>query len=59
MPDNNPYKAAYERERLARKKAEKFLDDKTRSLYDNIMQLQTTVRALEETQEQLVEDKEI
>ncbi|WP_441003749.1 sensor histidine kinase [Pseudocolwellia agarivorans] len=55
MPDNNPYKAAYERERLARKKAEKFLDDKTRSLYDNIVQLQTTVRALEETQEQLVQ----
>ena len=55
MPDNNPYKAAYERERLARKKAEKFLDDKTRSLYDNIVELQTTVRALEEAQEQLVQ----
>jgi signal transduction histidine kinase len=55
LPDNNPYKVAYERERQARKKAEKFLDDKTRSLYDNIVELQTTVRALEEAQEQLVQ----
>jgi signal transduction histidine kinase len=55
LPDTNPYKLAYERERKARKKAEKFLDDRTRNLYDNIVQLQTTVRALEEAQEQLVQ----
>ncbi|WP_426359023.1 sensor histidine kinase [Pseudocolwellia sp. HL-MZ19] len=59
MPDSNPYKVAYERERMARKKAEKFLDDKTRSLYDNIVQLQTTVHALQEAQDQLVQSEKM
>ena len=59
MSDNDPYKIAYERERLARKKAESLLDEKTRSLYDNVVQLQTTVDALEEAHEQLVQSEKM
>ncbi len=59
MADTDPYKAAYERERFARKKAEQLLDDKTRILYDNVMQLQTTVDALHEAQNQLVQSEKM
>lgn len=59
MTNTDPYKAAYERERFARKKAENLLDEKTRSLYDNVVQLQTTVDALEEAQEQLVQSEKM
>lgn len=50
---------AYERERSARKTAEKLLDDKTRSLYENVLQLQSTVDALEAAQEQLVQSEKM
>ena len=59
MSNSDPYKIAYERERLARKKAESLLDEKTRSLYDNVIQLQTTVDALEEAHEQLVQSEKM
>lgn len=59
MSNTDPYKAAYERERFARKTAEKLLDDKTRSLYDNVIQLQSTVGALEEAQDQLVQSEKM
>ena len=32
----NPYKAAYKREKLARQAAEKLLDEKTREVYSNM-----------------------
>lgn len=59
MSNKDPYKAAYERERFARKTAEKLLDDKTRSLYENVLQLQSTVDALEAAQEQLVQSEKM
>ncbi|WP_076419474.1 ATP-binding protein [Colwellia sp. UCD-KL20] len=59
MSTTDPYKAAYERERFARKKAEQLLDDKTRTLYDNVVQLQSTVSALEEAQDQLVQSEKM
>jgi len=59
MTPNDPYKAAYDRERIARKKAESLLDEKTRSLYENVLQLQTTVAALEEAQEQLIQSEKM
>lgn len=59
MPDKDPYKAAYERERFARKEAEKLLDDKSRSLYNSVVKLQSTVDALEEAQEQLVQSEKM
>jgi signal transduction histidine kinase len=59
LSNTDPYKAAYERERFARKKAEELLNDKTRSLYENVVNLQTTVSALEEAQEQLVQSEKM
>lgn len=59
MSTTDPYKAAYERERFARKKAEQLLDDKTRTLYDSVVQLQSTVSALEEAQDQLVQSEKM
>jgi len=50
---------AYERERFARKTAEKLLDDKSRSLYENVLQLQSTVDALEAAQEQLIQSEKM
>ena len=59
MTNTDPYKVAYERERIARKKAESLLDEKTRSLYDHVVQLETTVSALEEAQEQLIQSEKM
>jgi signal transduction histidine kinase len=59
MADSDPYKAAYERERFARQRAEQLLDEKTRSLYDNVVKLQTTVDQLEETQDKLVQSEKM
>jgi len=59
MTQSDPYKIAYERERNARKKAETLLDEKTRHLYDNVLQLQTTVKALQETQDQLIQSEKM
>ncbi len=59
MSDVNPYKVAYERERFARERAEQLLDEKTRSLYENVVKLQTTVDQLEETQDKLVQSEKM
>ena len=59
MPDENPYKAAYERERQARKMAESLLDDKTRSLYDNVVKLESMVAELEEAQDKLIQSEKM
>ena len=59
MADKDPYKIAYERERFARKQAEKLLDDKSRSLYNSVVKLQSSVGALEQAQEQLVQSEKM
>jgi signal transduction histidine kinase len=59
VPDSDPYKKAYERERFARRKAEMLLDEKTRSLYDNIVQLQATVDQLKEARDKLVQSEKM
>ena len=56
MPDSNPYKIAYERERKSRLLAEKLLDDKTRALYDKCQELEETLNSLEQMQEHLYWD---
>lgn len=56
---SDPYKAAYEREREARRIAESLLDEKTRSLYDNVVKLEKTVSTLEETQDKLVHSEKM
>jgi two-component system NtrC family sensor kinase len=57
LPDRDPYKTAYERERFARKHAESLLDEKSRNLTNSVVDLQATVEALEETQEQLIQSE--
>ncbi|GLR70433.1 sensor histidine kinase [Agaribacter marinus] len=59
MANTDAYKVAYERERFARKNAEKLLDEKSRSLYNSVVKLQDTVAALEETQDQLVQSEKM
>ncbi|PKG85817.1 histidine kinase [Colwellia sp. 75C3] len=58
---NNPdsYKVAYERERKARLLAEHLLDEKTRSLYDNFLKLESTVNELKTTQQQLIQSEKM
>jgi signal transduction histidine kinase len=58
---SNPdtYKSAYERELVARKTAEKLLDDKTRNLYDSVGELKKTITALEDTQDKLVHSEKM
>ncbi len=59
MTEINQYQIAYERERQARKLAEKLLDEKTRSLYDNCLELASSVSRLEAMQEQLVQSEKM
>ncbi|WP_440873959.1 sensor histidine kinase [Thalassotalea sp. PLHSN55] len=64
MSDNNKdelaaYKTAYLREKKARQVAEKLLDDKTRELYDNVLDLESVVAKLKQTQSQLVQSEKM
>ena len=59
MNKPDPYKVAYERERKARLLAEQLLNDKTRSLYDNCIQLESTVKELRATQQQLIQSEKM
>ncbi len=59
MNKPDPYRVAYERERKARLLAEQLLNDKTRSLYDNCIQLESTVKALKTTQQQLIQSEKM
>ena len=59
MNKPDPYKVAYERERKARLLAEQLLNDKTRSLYDNCIQLESTVKELKTTQQQLIQSEKM
>ncbi|HBY88313.1 MAG TPA: histidine kinase, partial [Colwellia sp.] len=59
MNKPDPYKVAYEREKKARLLAEQLLNDKTRSLYDNCIQLESTVKELRTTQQQLIQSEKM
>lgn len=59
MSTNDAYKAAYEREKEARLLAEKLLEDKTRELYENVLDLKATVSELNSTQAQLVQSEKM
>ena len=59
MNKPDPYKVAYERERKARLLAEQLLNDKTRSLYDNCIQLESTIKELSATQQQLIQSEKM
>lgn len=59
MSDQEAYKLAYERERLARIKAETLLNEKTRDLYNNNQALQTTIEELRSAQLQLIHSEKM
>ena len=57
--NDDVYKIAYEREKKARLLAETLLEDKTRELYDNVLDLEGTVSQLKSTQSQLVQSEKM
>ena len=59
MSELNVYKTAYDREKKARLLAEKLLEDKTRELYDNVLDLQGAVLELKMTQDQLIHSEKM
>ncbi|WDE10225.1 sensor histidine kinase [Thalassomonas haliotis] len=59
MDAQNPYQSAYDRERKARLHAESLLDEKTRDLYANVVQLQETIAELSDTQEKLIQSEKM
>jgi signal transduction histidine kinase len=59
MSEIDAYKAAYMREKKARQLAEKLLEDKTRELYDNLVDLQGVVSELKTTQAQLIQSEKM
>ena len=59
MSELDAYKTAYSREKKARHLAEKLLEDKTRELYDNVLDLQGAVLELKTTQAQLIQSEKM
>ena len=59
MTDENTYKKAWERERQARQIAEDLLDEKTRALYNNVVELEATIAELKQTQAQLLQSEKM
>ena len=59
MTEEDAYKTAYIREKKARQLAEKLLEDKTRQLYDNVLNLEGVVAELKTTQAQLVQSEKM
>lgn len=59
MSPVDPYKAAYERERAARLEAETLLEDKTRALYDKVVELERTLSHLKTVQAQLLQSEKM
>lgn len=53
------FEAAYQRERSARKLAEQLLTEKTRELYDKVVELEVQHQLLRETQQQLVDSEKM
>lgn len=56
---DNPYKAAYERERAARLKAEQLLEDKSRELYQQNCRLEESYDQLQQQQNVLVQSEKL
>lgn len=59
MSELDAYKRAYEREKQARELAENLLDEKTRELYDNVLDLEGVVHKLKSTQAQLIQSEKM
>jgi signal transduction histidine kinase len=59
MSELEAFQRAYQRERLARLNAEKLLGEKTRELYDNVINLQNALSCLEKTRDQLLQSEKL
>ncbi len=59
MGDSINYERAYAREKRAREMAEQLLDDKSRELYANVVELRATVETLKKTQAQLIQSEKM
>ena len=59
MDESINYKRAYEREKKARTMAEQLLDDKSRELYNNVLELEETVKSLKKAQFQLIQSEKM
>jgi signal transduction histidine kinase len=59
MDDSINYQRAYAREKRAREMAEQLLDDKSRELYANVVELRETVETLKKTQAQLIQSEKM
>ncbi|NDI84470.1 sensor histidine kinase [Undibacterium crateris] len=59
MSEADAYLRAYQRERQARLLAEKLLDEKTRVLYDKVLELNETLGNLQHTRNQLLQTEKL
>lgn len=59
MSELEAFQRAYQRERVARLNAEKLLDEKSRELYENVVNLQNALNCLEKTRDQLLQSEKL
>lgn len=59
MSDGHNYERAWQRERLARQQAEHLLQEKTRHLYDKVLELEASQSNLAKAQDQLLQSEKL
>lgn len=59
MSDGHNYERAWQRERLARQHAEQLLEEKTRSLYEKVLELEASQANLAKAQDQLLQSEKL
>jgi signal transduction histidine kinase len=59
MSESYDYQKAWQRERLARQQAERLLEDKTRHLYDKVLELEASQARLAAAQDQLLQSEKL
>ncbi|MDZ7870738.1 MAG: ATP-binding protein [Rheinheimera sp.] len=59
MSEPYDYSRAWQREKLARQQAELLLQDKTRALYDKVLELEASKHELEQAHEQLLQTQKL
>lgn len=59
MSDGYNFERAWQRERLARQQAEQLLEEKTRHLYDKVLELEASQQNLANAQDQLVQSEKL
>lgn len=59
MTDGYNYERAWQRERIARQQAERLLEEKTRHLYDKVLELEASQHSLAKAQDQLLQSEKL